>query len=231
MSRISHAKAHLQSALAAQAGSETAQADKATANEYELMLMKLAEDKRRLKELQSIERRAEVKATLLPDYLPWIEGTLASDSGRQDDVLMTVFVWAIDIGEFKLAVRIANYAIQHGMTMPDQYKRDVPCVLAEDIAEAALKATDEARIAMLVEIEQALAITAERDMPDEVRAKLYKAYGYTLRAANEPAQARAALARAFELHDKVGVKKDIERLDTILKNLPDDQAAKAENGG
>lgn len=231
MSRISHAKAHLQSALAAQAGSETAQADKATANEYELMLMKLAEDKRRLKELQSIERRAEVKATLLPDYLPWIEGTLSSESGRQDDVLMTVFVWAIDIGEFKLAVRIANYAIQHGMTMPDQYKRDVPCVLAEDIAEAALKATDEARIAMLVEIEQALAITAERDMPDEVRAKLYKAYGYTLRAANEPAQARAALARAFELHDKVGVKKDIERLDTILKNLPDDQAAKAENGG
>ncbi len=231
MSRISHAKAHLQSALAAQAGSETAQADKATANEYELMLMKLAEDKRRLKELQSIERRAEVKATLLPDYLPWIEGTLASDSGRQDDVLMTVFVWAIDIGEFKLAVRIANYAIQHGMTMPDQYKRDVPCVLAEDIAEAALKATDEARIAMLVEIEQALAITAERDMPDEVRAKLYKAYGYTLRAANEPAQARAALARAFELHDKSGVKKDIERLDTIIKNLPDDQASKAENGG
>lgn len=231
MSRISHAKAHLQSALAAQAGSETAQADKATANEYELMLMKLAEDKRRLKELQSIERRAEVKATLLPDYLPWIEGTLSSESGRQDDVLMTVFVWAIDIGEFKLAVRIANYAIQHGMTMPDQYKRDVPCVLAEDIAEAALKATDEARIAMLVEIEQALAITAERDMPDEVRAKLYKAYGYTLRAANEPAQARAALARAFELHDKVGVKKDIERLDTIIKNLPDDQAAQAENGG
>lgn len=231
MSRISHAKAHLQSALAAQAGSQQAQIDTATANEYELMLMKLAEDKRRLKELQSIERRAEVKATLLPDYLPWIEGTLSSESGRQDDVLMTVFVWAIDIGEFKLAVRIANYAIQHGMTMPDQYKRDVPCVLAEDIAEAALKATDEARIAMLVEIEQALAITAERDMPDEVRAKLYKAYGYTLRAANEPAQARAALARAFELHDKVGVKKDIERLDTIIKNLPDDQAAQAKNGG
>jgi hypothetical protein len=220
MSRHSPCRAHFERALAAsqQPAGNAHQQTAAAANAYELMLHKLAEDKRRLKDLQSIERKAEVKAQLLPEYLPWITGVLESESGRQDDVLMTVFVWAIDIGRFDLALDIGAYAIEHKLVMPDQYKRDVPCVLAEEIADAAIKAADDARVAMLNAIRHAANLTAEQDMPDEVRAKLMKALGYALRAAGSLPESRDCLARALELDQRVGVKKDIERLDTAIKN-------------
>lgn len=215
----SPAKAHFERTMAAISSPADDQPISAgAANAYELMLLKLAEDKRRLKDIQSIERKIEVKATLLPEYQPWIEGVLEAGSGRQDDVLMTVFVWAIDIGNFELALTIGNYAIKYKLSMPDQYKRDVPCVLAEEIADYAIKADEGHLLALLPHIDHAIALTAESDMPDEVRAKLYKAWGYGMRAGGQLVGAREALARALQIHDKVGVKKDIERLDVAIKN-------------
>lgn len=234
--RHSPCRAHYEQTMAAAQPADTAAQprDQHAANAYELVLLKLAEDKRRLKEVKSMERKAEVKAQLLPEYLPWITGVLESEAGRQDDVLMTVFVWAIDIGNFKLALQIGDYAIQHKLVMPDQYKRDVPCVLAEEIAEFSIKADDQTRVALLTDISTAVGITDACDMPDEVRAKLYKAYGYAQRTAGDLINARANLARALELDQRVGVKKDIERIDTLIKNSPAtvdaEKASKTEAG-
>lgn len=241
--RHSPARAHYHQAMAtSQQPADTDQPrDQHAANAYELMLAKLAQDKRRLHDIQSIERKAEVKAQLLPEYMPWIEGVLASDSGRQDDVLMTVFVWTIDSGDFDLALKIGAYAIGHKLVMPDQYKRDVPCVLAEEIADYALKQDEAGLVAQQPQIALTIALTADCDMPDEVRAKLLKANGYALRCAgstlNDVAlleKARDTLARALQLHDKVGVKKDIERLDTLIKNSPPavdaEKSAESEGG-
>ena len=38
------------------------------------------------------------------------------------------------------------------------------------------------------------------------------------RAAGRFAKAKTTLERALQLHDKVGVKKDIERLEVLIKN-------------
>lgn len=220
--RHSPCRAHYEQTMAAAQPADTAAQprDQHAANAYELVLLKLAEDKRRLKEVKSMERKAEVKAQLLPEYLPWITGVLESEAGRQDDVLMTVFVWAIDIGNFKLALQIGAYAIEHKLVMPDQYQRDVPSVLAEEIATVAIKADDEQRIAMLPSLALALDMTAGCDMHDVIRAKIHKACGYALRAAGNLEQARTTLARALDLDQRVGVKKDIERLDVLIKNSP-----------
>lgn len=214
----SHAKAHFMRASAVALGVAERPQDPAAANQYELMLMKLAQDRRRLKDIQSIERKIDVKRELLPEYQPWINGVLEGASGQQDDVLMSIFVWSIDIGDFGSALRIGAYAIEHNLVMPDQYKRDVPTVLAEEIADQSLKAIAAEQAVDLPSIAYTLDLTANRDMPDEVRAKLYKAYGYAQRAVGKLVESRDALNRAFELHDKVGVKKDIERLETLIKN-------------
>ena len=68
---------------------------------------------------------------------------------------------------------------------------------------------------------------SSHDMPDEVRAKLCKALGLGLRnSANIDSDtpdkdtattALAFLRRALELHARAGVKKDIERLERLLK--------------
>lgn len=220
--RHSPARAHYQQQMAAAQPPEgSAQPlDKASANAYELMLVALAEHKRQLKDIKGSEKKAELKAKLLPEYAPWIAGVLESDTGRQDDVLMTVFVWTIDTADFATAVQIGAYAIRHNLVMPDQYQRDVASVLAEEIADIALKRDDAFRLANLNHIERTVAITDDRDIHDAIRAKLYKALGYACRAADEPKYARQLLARALELDSRVGVKKDIERLDVVIKNLP-----------
>lgn len=234
MSRNSICRDHFQrhSAAALGAAVEHGAPDPAAASQYELMLHKLAEDKRRLKDIKAVERKIAVKAELLPEYLPWVEGALEAGSGRQDDVLMTVFVWAIDIGQFPLALRICAYAIEHGLTMPDQYQRDVPSVMAEELADGAIKAIEAEQTADLASIEQTLALVAGQDMHDPILAKLYKAYGYALRQAGRLVEAQQALQRALQLFDKVGVKKDIERLETAIKNSPPaEQAEKSADSG
>lgn len=205
------------------ASSKAAEAEGPTnANGYELMLYKLAQDKRRLHDIQSMESRADVKRGLLPEYEPWIEGVLKGEQGVQDDVLMTVMVWRIDAGEYFGALEIARYAIKHKLAMPDQYKRTTATIIAEEIAEAAIKAHDSGTIFDVEPLILADEITSAEDMPDEVRAKLLKAigYGYSSNQDDRSTVARAIeyFKRAFGLHDKVGVKKDIEKLERELKN-------------
>lgn len=192
------------------------------ANGYELMLYKLAQDKRRLHDIQSMETRAEVKRELLPEYEPWIEGVLKGEQGVQDDVLMTVMVWRIDAGNYLGALHIARYALKHKLAMPDQYKRTTATIVAEEIADAAIKAHDSGGAFNVEPLIIADEITTAEDMPDEVRAKLLKAigYGYSSNPDDRTMVKRALefFRRAFGLHDKVGVKKDIEKLERELKN-------------
>ncbi|WP_066738154.1 terminase endonuclease subunit [Cupriavidus sp. D384] len=195
---------------------------------YELMLAQLAEHKRALKLIQSIERKADAKRTMLPEYQAWIEGVIAAGAAIQDEVFMTVMVWHIDVGDFAGALPLARHAIRHRLAMPDQYQRTTACLIAEEYATMAIKAAEAgepvdtdalADIAQLVESE---------DMPDEVRAKLHKAIGYAsltgisaLPADHQQPARQAALAhlqRALTLHDKSGVKKDIERLEREIRN-------------
>lgn len=195
---------------------------------HELMLAQLADHKRQLKLVQSIERKAELKRVLLPEYAAWIEGVLEADAGVQDEVFMTVMVWFIDIGDFAGALPLAMYAIRHQLAMPDQYQRTTACLIAEEYATMSLKAADAGQPVDVDTLVAVVNLTADQDMPDEVRAKLHKAVGYaqlSVLDASPPdvqphhrAFALSSLKRALELHDKVGVKKDIEKLERELKN-------------
>lgn len=217
----SPARKHYQRISAA--SSQAAESDSPRdANGYELMLYKMAQDKRRLHDIQSMDKRAEVKRELLPEYEPWIEGVLKGEQGVQDDVLMTVMVWRIDAGDYLGALEIGRYAIKHQLAMPDQYKRTTATIIAEEISDTAIKAHDSGVAFNVEPLIVADEITTAEDMPDEVRAKLLKAIGYGYSGdPNDRTTVKRALEffkRAFGLHDKVGVKKDIEKLERELKN-------------
>ena len=232
----SPARRHYLRSVAAQAAAAGANSDEmptATANAYELMLRRLAEHRRQLKMIQSIDRKVEAKRAYLPDYTDWVAGVLAADRGGQDDVLVTVLVWLIDTGDLAAALPLADYAIRHGLTMPDHYQRGIACVVAEEFAEAALKQLQAGEVPDVEALQRAKEITAEHDMPDEARAKLFKALGYALRAQCEGDTAGIGLGQmevaidylkqALQLHDKVGVKKDIERLEREIKKATEQQ--------
>jgi tetratricopeptide (TPR) repeat protein len=191
---------------------------------YAVMLAKLSADMRRLKDIQSIEKKIEVKRQLLPEYDAWIDGTLAAASGKQDDVLTSVMVWHIDAGNYRRGLLLAGYALAHGLQLPSRYNRSLGCLVAEEIANAALKVlalgglTPDLAGDWNETLSTTVELTAAADMPDEVRARLKQAQGLVTGELNKPGEAIGHLRRALELNPAAGVKKDIERLERALKN-------------
>lgn len=190
------------------------------ATAYEQMLVKLAADQRTLKAIYSKELKAAKKRELLPFYLPWVSGALASGKGAQDDILMTVMLWRLDVGDIAGALDIARYAFQYGMTMPGKHRRTPPYMFTEEVALAAMRLHTAGEPVDEHLLLDTLALTEHADMPDEVRAKLHKMAGLVLRDRAQPAGALSHLQRAMQLDGQSGVKKEIERLERELKPRP-----------
>lgn len=181
---------------------------------YEQQLAQLVDHRRRLKDIQSIERKIELKRQLLPEYLPWIEGVLQGGKGNPDEVFVTGLTWALDVQDWPLAVRMADYALKHKLPLPDRFARTLGTLIAEETADAALAPDATVPVDTLIEVDL---LTRGEDMPDQVRAKLRKAIGKAFRASGNPVEALEYLKQALSLDSKTGVKKDIEQLERELK--------------
>lgn len=242
---MSLARRHRQRMLAAAALSVTAAVPErsgAAASEYELMKATLGVDLRRLSEIQSVERKIELKRELLPKYRDWVAGALLGDTGAEDVIVTHVMIWLIDVGQFSDALDVADYVLRHKLPLPERFDRTAATLIVEEIAEGALKALGQegphdrdwfdGQLSVLMRV---AAIAAEHDIFDQVRAKLEKAVGFAFEAAagvtppdsDGPAglkaslltTAREHLRRALELDATSGVKKRIEKIERELKAL------------
>jgi len=242
--QLTPAQRHRARVLAAKAQAESPFGIEVQGSEYELTMAKLATDKRTLKNMESVQLKRQAKAAMLPDYLPWIEGALTNGKGAKDLVFTTTMVWAIDAGAYGLALRMAAYAVQHNLPLPDQYHRSTAALLMDEFAGAYLggqwnpikpdasgMVPDDTHPAEhLTAVD---GITQNLDAPDQARAKLYKATAYAMlgkvQTAEEPALddipqealggVQALLAQALKLDAQSGVKKDMERIERKLRAL------------
>lgn len=216
---------HFEKVRAAQEAAATAPGQSmAGATTYELQLLQLAQDRARLKQIQSEQGKAELKRELLPAYQPYVDGVLSAGKGAQDEVLTTVMVWRMDAGDYAGALDIAAYVLEHGLVMPDRFARTTGCLVAEEIANAALKAQKASSTFDLAVLERTQELTAEQDMPDEARAKLLLATARATLDGEAPELPRLLigidlLKRAIDLHGSCGGKKDLERAERLLKNI------------
>lgn len=185
---------------------------------YNQMLLQLSEDMRRLKGIQSTERKAELKRDMLPKYVPWVAGILAGDGSRQDDVVMNVLIWRIDAGDYYGALEVGRHALKHGWVLPARYNRTTATAIAEEFADAAQRAFVAKQPFSAALLTQALELVDPHDMPDQSRARLHKSLGYALRENEQAMAAMNHLNRALELDNRCGVKKDIEQLARQLRN-------------
>lgn len=227
---LTPAQKHFQKVMAERHGRTEEQSDTArTAHEQIMHRMRM--DQSALRRVQSDQAKAELKRSLLPHYEGWIEGTLEGDGGRQDEVITTLMVWAIDAGDYALAVRIGRYVVTHGLAMPDRFNRTAGTLLVDEICDPILvqvKADDTTDVtpylAMLDEVAQ---ITRSQDMPDVVRAKLHKSRAFGLRngTSDQQAEALELLRQALRLDAGAGVKKEIDRLARVVKKAAADVAA------
>lgn len=235
MKRLSLAQRHQLRARAEMEAAATPAADSmAGATTYEMQLMQLKQDQHRLKQMQSIDARNMLKPTLLPAHDAYIDGVLAGGKGAADEVLTTVMLWHFDVASFARGLEIATYALQHNMSMPDRFSRTTATLVAEEIANAALDAYKQSLPFDYAVLDTANTLTADKDMPDEVRAKLHFALAKAINP-NENStpedleQSAEQLREAIRLHDRVGAKKDLERVERwIKKHAVNDEAKRAE---
>lgn len=216
----SPARKHFEQVSAAKAAGAATPGQQQQGEQYELHARALYEATRTLKGIKSIQAKIEKKRELLPEFLPYIDGVLSEGNGAKDDVLMTMMVWCIDVGDFEKALAIGAYAVKHNIDTPDRYARDTVSILAEEIAEGvktALAKEDANADALANVMARAAAIVDGHDMHDEIKAKLHKAYGYALRAAEDVEGALDQLKAALALDERIGVKQDIQRLESQLK--------------
>lgn len=204
-------------------------------NAYEQQLMQLNSDKNRLKNIQSKQNKVELKRQLLPNYKPYLHGILEVKPGVQDAVVTEMLVWSIDVGEYDFALDLAEYVLEHGLKLPDRFERSEACFITEDIADEFLKVlkTDVSIDITVLERLESL-ITDEsldkskRDMPDEVKAKLYLALGKAemrlitgeqLVDLVHATRARDFLEQACKLDDKCGGRTDLNKMTKLVTKL------------
>ncbi|MCW2370214.1 phage terminase small subunit [Sphingobium sp. B11D3D] len=242
------AAVHRQTVLAAQAANKAPvglaaarPADGPAATEYELLLAALGTDIASLRQIQSVEAKIAKKAELIEAYDAHVDATLlaATESGQalQDEIVATMMIWRLDIGDFARGLDLAEHVLHFDLALPQNIVRQAPTLIAEEVAEAALKACQIDQSFDLDVVNRTIDLTSEKDMPDQVRAKLYKARGKLLLREAEAAKdnatapagaeqhamvsALAAFQRALGLHENCGVKKDIERLTAKVQTAKD----------
>lgn len=219
---LTPAQKHFQRVMAERHGKTDEQSDTAR-TAHEQIMHRLRMDQSALRRVQSDQAKAAMKLQLLPHYEGWIEGTLDGDSGRQDEVIVTLMVWAIDAGDYALAVRIGRYVVVHGLLMPDRFNRTAATVLVDEICDPILvqvKADDTTDVTpYLAVLDEVAEFTAGSDMPDVVRAKLCKVRAFALRngTTEEQTTALELLRQALTLDAGAGVKKEIDRLARVVK--------------
>ncbi len=204
MRPLSPAQRHRARILQEQAQAVSPYGTELAGDAYTLMRIKLSQDKARISQVQSHERRAELKANLLPEYFEWIATATGKGTGATDQVLTTIMVWSFDAGAYELGLQIAQYVIRHRMPMADDYKRSPAAIVIDEMSNAYLKGqwaprtaqTDDDGTQRLVAVDpkeeepavaraqaaalliEAEALTADQDAPDQARAKLHKAIAY-----------------------------------------------------
>lgn len=225
---LTPAQRHFQKVMAERRGQADEESDiQRTAHEQ--ILHRLRMDLSRLSGVQSEETKAEMKKSMLPEYEGWIEGTLDGDSGRQDEVITRLMVWAIDCRDYVLVMKLGRYVVRHGLTLPDNFNRTAATFLTEEMSKSllTLAAADadadlSSGIAVLDEVAD---IVADSDMPDVVRAKLCKARALARRGATDittKAEALALFREALTRNPNAGVKKEIATLAREVKKLSAD---------
>lgn len=185
-------------------------------NAYEMMLAKLNNDRVRLKKFQSIEAKIELKKQLIPEYMDWINGVLSADNTQQDDVFTRLLVWMIDTKQFELAYPLAVHALKHNWITSDEYKRSTATLIIEELANTVLTQINNKQDVDVDILLKFADLVADKDMFDQVRAKLNKALGYVLKE-KQPEQALSYLKRALELDENSGVKTAIKELEKAIE--------------
>ena len=81
-------------------------------------------DLNKISTAKTLDEKAQMKAVLLPQYLPFIEQYCADKSDTPNNVAVQVMIWLLDSGDIERGLALALYLIETGnQHMPERFKR------------------------------------------------------------------------------------------------------------
>lgn len=214
------AQAHKQQVLAEKAAKNGENIH--VAEPYRRLLASLNTDRAFLHQIKSVSDKIQAKKGMVEKYLPWLEDVYLSGSAAETDpVFTTALLWLIDIGELDQAVPYILFAIEHDMKVKDDYRRDLPDLLIEELAEqygygADLSKANHTDLLTLISNVNPDTGMHALNLTDIIRAKFYKASGERAEEAEDLESAASYYENALKYSEKIGVK---SRLAAIKKQL------------
>lgn len=215
------AQAHKQQVLAEQAAQNGE--DINAAEPYRRLLASLNADRSVLSQIKAVSDKVQAKKGMILKYLPWLEDVYqAGAPSESDPVFTTALLWLIDIGDLDTAVPYILFAIKHGMKVQDDYRRDLPDLLVEELAEqlatgAALSPENHAELLALLSSMDDETGMHTINLTDIVRAKFFKACGERAEEVGDVQGAVGYYESALQYSDKIGVKSRIASLKKQLE--------------
>ncbi|MDD9304383.1 MAG: hypothetical protein HUK40_19375 [Desulfobacter sp.] len=178
----------------------------------------LANDLEALGMIKSIKQKETEKAShLVPKYMPLVKSLTAS--GSDHPLLGQILVWIFDIKDIPAAMELALYCIEHEVSMPERFKRDLTTYLCDTIVEWA-ETEHEAGRSCEPYFTQVCDLAENWDIVDQIRARLFRLRGLIALSKEDWKQAIIE----FEYAEEYGAK-----VKTWLTRAAKKAAAAAEN--
>nr|WP_315492340.1 phage terminase small subunit [uncultured Pseudomonas sp.] len=221
----SAAVAHVAAAAALPYSPGDALSSPANARKHlKLMEAGLDEDLARLKAIQSLAGKQDLKRTeLLPKYQDYIQRYLESGLVMPNRVLVQVLVWLFDTTQFDDALELADIAIEQGQLMPERFKRrDIQTFVADAVCEWAYAEYQAGRSPEPYLSNLLPRVDGEWNLTEQIPSKYHKLIGMRAMEAEQWETALKHLERSTELYPKAG---NDTRLEKVRKALAKQTAA------
>ena len=164
----------------AEAGSQ----NEKEATESSLSLV-FRDDIKTLKSIEGTPKKVQFKKDRIDHYLPFVNGVIDSDDGRDSVIVSYMLVWAMDVGNYAEVEKIASYMLKHGLGFPDSLMRaSVSTFIARElVAHAPTGSISDDEILSLfgLLVYEPNDISSLRDMADAVRKELLVLIARTVR--------------------------------------------------
>ncbi|WP_434357395.1 phage terminase small subunit [Parasalinivibrio latis] len=228
-------KAAILAELAQQAGETLPARATASPDSLHIRLIEFDNDKKALKGFNAIaDRVAHKRDVLIPKYRPVAEAYLEAGESYENPIFSALLVWLFDVGEMDTGIDWCLKAIERQLPTPGFLKRDWPTFLADTVFDWAEVQAERGQSVEPYFSQVFEKVLNEWRLHEKVSAKWFKFAGYMLlRDENGKPRATAVgdldtlekayalLARANELHGKIGVGTVMNKVQSRINALRD----------
>lgn len=103
---------------------------------FEQLQAAMQTDIARIKTHKNLSDKNALKATLIPNYWPFVQQYMEQEHDYPNSVAVQLMVWLLDVGDIEKALKLATYLMQAGnQTLPANFKCDIPTLLCREMYE------------------------------------------------------------------------------------------------